>query len=129
MAGEPREFLTLVNVGPGQNFSQYTAGDASPGVDVRTRFERVRFDVETLVGFGNIDLRGTPFALGQWCLGGRALAGGAVLREQEQVVDLTAAGGCAWASMVDNCRVNPAEGADGYSVRLRFVDEVPPAGP
>ncbi|MCB9550925.1 MAG: hypothetical protein H6705_03380 [Myxococcales bacterium] len=49
MAGEPREFLTLVEIGPDRNFSQYTAGGASPGTNVRTRFERVRVDLETLV--------------------------------------------------------------------------------
>lgn len=31
MAGTPREYVTLVNTGTGTNFSQYTAGGASPG--------------------------------------------------------------------------------------------------
>jgi hypothetical protein len=48
MAGSPREYLTLVNTGSGANFSQYTAGDASPGQDVRTSYSKLRIDPVTL---------------------------------------------------------------------------------
>ena len=44
MAGTPLSFLTLVNVGPDLNFSQYSAGGGSPGTDVRTNFTRVRLN-------------------------------------------------------------------------------------
>jgi hypothetical protein len=42
MASSPREYLSLPNTGPDANFSQYTAGGASPGTNVRTRYSRVR---------------------------------------------------------------------------------------
>ena len=34
----PREYIDLVKTGYGANFSQYTAGGASPGTSVRTSF-------------------------------------------------------------------------------------------
>ncbi|NOK23356.1 GON domain-containing protein, partial [Corallococcus carmarthensis] len=48
MAGTPREYLTLVRTDAGSNFSQYTAGGASPGTDVRTSYTRLRIDPITL---------------------------------------------------------------------------------
>jgi hypothetical protein len=38
MTGTPREYIKLAAAGPNANFSQYTAGGASPGPDVRTTF-------------------------------------------------------------------------------------------
>lgn len=34
MAGTPREYLDLAATGENQNFSQYTAGGASPGTNI-----------------------------------------------------------------------------------------------
>lgn len=48
MATAPAEYLALPGRADGQNFSQYTAGGASPGTDVRTRYELLRIDPETL---------------------------------------------------------------------------------
>ncbi|WP_437775973.1 FG-GAP-like repeat-containing protein [Sorangium sp. So ce1097] len=47
MAGTPTTYLTLVNT-TNANYSQYTAGGASPGTDVRTSFTKVRIDPATL---------------------------------------------------------------------------------
>jgi hypothetical protein len=54
MAGTPREYVTL----NAQNFSQYTAGGASAGTNVRTTFSKVRIDPETLT----IDIADLTFA-------------------------------------------------------------------
>jgi hypothetical protein len=54
MAGTPREYVTLGAV----NFSQYTAGGAAPGVNVRTTFTRLRIDPETLT----VDVNDLTFA-------------------------------------------------------------------
>ncbi|GMU06196.1 GON domain-containing protein [Corallococcus caeni] len=48
MAGTPKEYLALPHKEPGSNFSQYTAGDASPGTDVRTSYLQLRIDPATL---------------------------------------------------------------------------------
>src|ERR1041384_8333596 len=45
----PAEYLTLVNTGSGINFSQYTAGGASPGSNVVTTYTKVRLDPATLL--------------------------------------------------------------------------------
>ncbi|RJS25664.1 hypothetical protein DRW03_04045 [Corallococcus sp. H22C18031201] len=47
MAGTPKEYLTLQNT-TNANFSQYTAGGASPGTNLRTSFAKVRIDPVTL---------------------------------------------------------------------------------
>lgn len=49
MAGAPREYLSLVRTGGDANFSQYTAGGASPGSSVRTTFTKLRINPKTLV--------------------------------------------------------------------------------
>ena len=49
MAGEPAEYLVLVEVQEGRNFSQYTAAEGSGAADVRTHFTHVRIDPVTLV--------------------------------------------------------------------------------
>ncbi|NVJ19705.1 hypothetical protein HUW62_00445 [Myxococcus sp. AM011] len=43
MAGTPLDYLVLRNVGA-SNYSQYTAGGASPGISVRTSYSRLRID-------------------------------------------------------------------------------------
>ena len=45
----PAEYLTLVNTGSGINFSQYTAGGASPGSNVVTTYTKVWLDPATLL--------------------------------------------------------------------------------
>jgi hypothetical protein len=44
MAGTPTEFLSLAHTESGHNFAQYTAGGASPGTSVVTRYTKIRFD-------------------------------------------------------------------------------------
>lgn len=58
MAGTPREYLDLAATGENQNFSQYTAGGASPGTNVRTSFTKVRIDPATLT----VDIGDLTFA-------------------------------------------------------------------
>ena len=58
MAGAPREYLTLFYTGTDQNFSQYTAGGASPGTDVRTRYDKIRLDPVNL----KVDISDQTFA-------------------------------------------------------------------
>lgn len=160
MAGEPREYLTLVEVGPDRNFSQYTAGGPAPGTDVRTRFERVRLDLATLVvdgadytfatssgqllhsqqpvtelpyavamgcwqgsavGVGNVDLRGTPFAvMGSPCVGGFQPFGSTLWSALDQVVDISGGGFCGWASVTPNCGFTPQAGGEGFTLQLRY---------
>jgi hypothetical protein len=57
MNAGPMEFLTL-RTGTDLNFSQYSAGGASIGNDVRTTYERVRIDPVTL----QIDINNQMFA-------------------------------------------------------------------
>ena len=166
MAGDPREFLTLVNIGEGQNFSQYTAGGASPGTDVRTRFTRVRIDIETLVvqsndltfsmsegellhdalpvtsmpygtaeqciaaeapplGVGNVDLRGTPFAIDtDGCVGGHQADGSVSLSPDAQTADLSVGGFCGWANVSPPCPVAHFAG-DTIVLPLRYIAPLP----
>lgn len=49
MATSPAEYLSLQYVGGDYNFSQYTAGGAVSGTDVRTNYTKVRIDPETLL--------------------------------------------------------------------------------
>lgn len=44
MATAPLEYISLAQTGPGENFSQYTAGGASPGSDVATAYTKLRVD-------------------------------------------------------------------------------------
>jgi hypothetical protein len=44
MKSAPSEYITLAKTGQAANFSQYTAGGASPGTNVRTAFTRLRID-------------------------------------------------------------------------------------
>ncbi|GAA4615117.1 hypothetical protein GCM10023195_66400 [Actinoallomurus liliacearum] len=58
MATAPSEYLDLARTGPDLNFSQYTAGGASPGTSVRTKFTRLRVDPKTLT----VDIGDLTFA-------------------------------------------------------------------
>lgn len=44
MTTTPKEYVTLERTGSSENYSQYTAGGASPGTNVRTTFTRLRLD-------------------------------------------------------------------------------------
>lgn len=44
MKSTPSGYITLAKTGQSANFSQYTAGGASPGTNVRTAFTRLRID-------------------------------------------------------------------------------------
>jgi hypothetical protein len=54
----PREYIDLVKTGYGANFSQYTAGGASPGTNVRTMFKRLRINPASLT----VDIGDLTFA-------------------------------------------------------------------
>jgi hypothetical protein len=58
MAGTPREYINLSYAVGDVNFSQYTAGGASPGTNVRTSFSKVRIDPATLT----VDINDLTFA-------------------------------------------------------------------
>ena len=58
MAGTPREYITLAQTGANANYSQYTAGGASPGTNVRTMFTKLRIDPATLT----VDIGDLTFA-------------------------------------------------------------------
>ncbi len=47
LGATPMDYLALKNVG-NANYSQYTAGGASPGSNVRTYYSRIRIDPQTL---------------------------------------------------------------------------------
>lgn len=54
----PREYIDLVKTGYGENFSQYTAGGASPGTNVRTTFKKLRINPASLT----VDIGDLTFA-------------------------------------------------------------------
>lgn len=58
MSTTPRSYITLQKTGPNVNFSQYTAGGASPGTNVRTVLTRVGIDPATL----QVDIGDLTFA-------------------------------------------------------------------
>ena len=58
MRGTPREYIDLWARGMDVNFSQYTAGGASPGTNVRTTFTKLRIDPSTLT----VDIGDLTFA-------------------------------------------------------------------
>jgi hypothetical protein len=58
MSGTPREYITLAQTGANANYSQYTAGGASPGTNVRTMFTKLRIDPVTLT----VDIGDLTFA-------------------------------------------------------------------
>jgi hypothetical protein len=58
MATEPREYIDLAKTGASGNFSQYTAGGASPGTNVRTSFAKLRINPGSLT----VDIGDLTFA-------------------------------------------------------------------
>ena len=87
MAGTPKEYLPLVKLDEGRNFSQYTAGGPSPGTDVRSKYTRVRIDPLTLIvdiddatyasssgqlQHGNLAVTKMPYGVAMNCLLGQA---------------------------------------------------------
>ncbi|AKF85975.1 hypothetical protein MFUL124B02_19670 [Myxococcus fulvus 124B02] len=58
MTGAPKEYLPLQERTLFSNFSQYTAGDASPGTNVRTRYSKLRINPYTR----EVDTSDTTFA-------------------------------------------------------------------
>jgi GON domain len=58
MATTPAEYLPLQNVSSSANFSQYTAGGAVSGSNVRTRYTKVRIDPASLL----VDISDQTFA-------------------------------------------------------------------
>jgi len=71
MASAPAEYLTLQNISASANFSQYTAGGAVSGSNVKTKYTKVRVDPETLL----VDIGDQTFATstGQLTHGGEAV--------------------------------------------------------
>ena len=64
MPGTPRAYIDLAATGANENFSQYTAGGASPGTDVRTRFTRLRIDPATMtVDIGDLTVANSTGSL------------------------------------------------------------------
>jgi len=58
MSTMPREYIDLTSTGPWANFSQYTAGGASPGKNVRTTFKKLRVNPDNLT----VDIGDLTFA-------------------------------------------------------------------
>jgi hypothetical protein len=54
----PREYIDLANTASGANFSQFTAGGASPGTSVRTTFTKLRINPASLT----VDIGDLAFA-------------------------------------------------------------------
>jgi len=87
MAGTPKEYLPLVNVQDGRNFSQYTASNPRHQ-DVVTRFTRVRIDPTSLI----VDIDDLTFSSST----GMVLHGGPVTSMPYAVAE-----GCAGPGVVD----------------------------
>jgi hypothetical protein len=58
MASSPAEYLPLQNVSSSANFSQYTAGGAVSGTNVRSSYTKIRIDPATLL----VDISDQTFA-------------------------------------------------------------------
>jgi hypothetical protein len=86
----PREYIDLVKTGYGANFSQYTAGGASPGTNVRTTFKRLRVNPASLtvdigdltyasstgsLTQGNVKVTSMPYAVAMSCAAPQAANG------------------------------------------------------
>jgi GON domain len=156
MKGNPQAYINLAETGTDTNYSQYTAGGASPGTNVRTTFTKLRIDPATLtvdignltfasstgrvnhgnsgnivtsmpygvamscaapqdaIGTGNINLRGTPFAVASsFTVAGFEPAGSAFFSPDNQVVNLRGGGYCGWITpspaMYDPFNPHPGE--------------------
>ena len=87
MAGQARDYITLVNAGIGYNYGSYGAGGASPGTTVMTHYARIRLDPATLLVHtgdqtfatssgtlshsGSSQVLSMPYAVAMACAGGR----------------------------------------------------------
>jgi len=160
MATSPAEYLSLPHVGPSENFSQYTAGGAVSGTDVRTRYGKIRIDPATLLvdisdqtfttstgqlthggeavtsmpfgvamscdasasGVGNVDLRGTPFAVAtaEFLQGGTSSSGSATYSSNDRVVSLTGGGYCGW-TCASPATFNPFNDAGDFQLSLVYA--------
>jgi GON domain-containing protein len=160
MASAPAEYLTLPSAGPSANFSQYTAGGAVSGSNVRTNYAKVRIDPASLLvdigdqafasssgqlthgggpvtsmpfgvamscdaspsGVGNIDLRGTPFAVaaGEFLVGGAGSSGSAVYSNDNRVVSLSGGGYCGWICASPDT-FNPFNDTGDFQLALAFA--------
>ncbi|PPK71230.1 GON domain-containing protein [Actinokineospora auranticolor] len=158
MAGTPREYLNLSNTGASANFSQYTAGGAAPGTNVRSSFTKLRVNPKTLEvdindltfaassgslthgsetvrslpygvgmacagngtsGIGNVDLRGTAFALNSgFQPGGFQPFGTATVSPDGQVAALSGGGYCGWIAGPGAYNPFNPTGAN-YSLKLK----------
>jgi GON domain len=58
MSGTPTSYINLAKTGANFNYSQYTAGGAAPGTNVRTTFTKLRIDPATLT----VDIGDLTFA-------------------------------------------------------------------
>lgn len=66
MATNPSEYVDLGQTGQNVNFSQYTAGGAAPGTNVRTTFTKLRIDPATLtVDIGDLTFASSAGSLQQ----------------------------------------------------------------
>jgi GON domain len=166
MKGNPQAYINLAETGTDANYSQYTAGGASPGTNVRTTFTKLRIDPATLtvdignltfasstgrvnhsnsgnivtsmpygvamscaapqdaIGTGNINLRGTPFAVASsFTVAGFEPAGSAFFSPDNQVVNLRGGGYCGWITpspaMYDPFNPQPGE----YHLKLTCVQK------
>ena len=174
MAGNPREYLTLVNTGGGYNYSSHGDVGGWPIVRVTTHYTRVRIDPATLLvnigdqtfatstgndccygntpvtsmpyatagscagwfgelGFGNVDLNGTPFIMDDvftvagWYATGSANSGRVFLfagqsqafAVQGPVVNLSGGGGC--GSVGPSWFGGQLNGNGGFELQLAFT--------
>lgn len=92
MAGTPDEYIELAQTGGAHNFSQYTAGGASPGTNVVTHYTRLRIDPHPvsllpLTFRANIADETFSSSTGQLCHSSRAsCSGAAVVRSMPYAV-------------------------------------------
>lgn len=91
MSTTPKEYIDLATTGASVNFSQYTAGGASPGTSVRTTFTKLRIDPATLkvdigdlafassagslLHAGSVRVTSMPYAVAMACVAPRNAAG------------------------------------------------------
>jgi hypothetical protein len=87
-----------------QTFSSSNGGTVSHGGELVTSMPyAVAMGCDNW-GMGNVDLRGTPFAVasGQFTLGGMSTAGNHVYSEANRAVSLSASGGCGWSAPLNS---------------------------
>jgi hypothetical protein len=127
LAGTPANYLTLKNVGPSANFSQYTAGGpVALGTNVRTHYTKVRIDPASLLlnvsdqtfasSSGQLDHAGTtvtsmPFAVAMSCDGTASGAGN---------IDLTGTGFAVAPN--EFVHIGAQSGSASYSSGNKVVD-------